>query len=552
MHPATQASASSPGHGFPTREEAVISALLVDRAARHPDKVFLAYEDGSEWTYRETLEESWRAAAALAGMGVGRGDTVSVLLPAGAALMRVWLGAATIGAVFAPLNLAARGRFLEHTLNVAGAAVLVVHAGLADRLVGLQLPALQTVVVVGQVDGIELLWPVRSLDDVMAGARTEAPAVGEPVQPWDDAVLIYTSGTTGPSKGVLCSYAALWMFNRNFVWPDVGEDDRFLQALPMFHMAGVGCTYAMLVRAGSVALLPAFDAKRFWQDVTRFGATTSAILHAMVSFLLSAPPGPEDADNPLRVAYMGPLSQVEEFSRRFGVDVYTAFGMTEVPVPIRSGLNPTNERSCGTAVDPTAFELVIADEHGIPVPAGQPGELLVRHRLPWVMNSGYRGMPEATSKAWAHGWFHTGDQFIEDSDGSFYFVDRVKDAIRRRGENISSFEVEQDALAHPEVEEVAAVAVPNPDVAAGTGDEEVKVVVVRSKGSNLTPEALTQYLIERVPRHWVPRFIEFASELPRTPSFKVKKAELRAAGITATTWDRERAGVVLKRDRLAL
>jgi crotonobetaine/carnitine-CoA ligase len=155
-------------------------------------------------------------------------------------------------------------------------------------------------------------------------------------------------------------------------------------------------------------------------------------------------------------------------------------------------------------------------------------------------------------QAWAHGWFHTGDQFIEDSEGNFYFVDRVKDAIRRRGENISSFEVEQDALAHPEVEEVAAVAVPNPDVAEGTGDEEVKVVVVRTKGSTLTPEALTEYLIERVPRHWVPRFIEFASELPRTPSFKVKKAELRAAGITATTWDRERAGVVLKRDRLAL
>jgi len=243
---------------------------------------------------------------------------------------------------------------------------------------------------------------------------------------------------------------------------------------------------------------------------------------------------------------------VEEFSRRFGVDVYTAFGMTEVPVPIRSGLNPTNERSCGKAVDPETFELMVADEHGIPVPSGQPGELLVRHRFPWVMNSGYRAMPEATMHAWAHGWFHTGDQFIEDSEGNFYFVDRVKDAIRRRGENISSFEVEQDALAHPEVEEVAAVAVPNPDVAAGTGDEEVKVVVVRSEGSSLTPGALTEYLVQRMPRHWVPRFIEFASELPRTPSFKVKKAELRAAGITDTTWDRERAGVVLKRDRLAL
>jgi len=550
MSSATQEPGGTAGNEFPTREQAVISALLIDRAAQYGDKVFLAYQDGSAWTYQETLAESWRAANALRALGVGRGEPVSVFMPAGAALMRVWLGAATLGAVFAPLNLAARGRYLEHTLNVAGAGVLVVHAGLADRLVGLDVPALHTVVIVGDLDDVELPWPVYSLDNVIAGAGAEPPAAGDPVEPWDDAVLIYTSGTTGPSKGVVCSYAALWMFNRNFVWPDVGEDDRFLQALPMFHMAGVGCTYGMLVRGGSVALLPAFDAKRFWQDVTRFGATASCILHAMVSFLLGQPPGPDDADNPLRVVYMGPLSHVADFSQRFGVDVYTAFGMTEVPVPIRSELNPTDERSCGKAVDPDTFEVMVADEHGIAVAAGQPGELLVRHRLPWVMNSGYRAMPEATSNAWAHGWFHTGDQFIEDSEGNFYFVDRVKDAIRRRGENISSFEVEQDTLGHPEIEEVAAVAVPNPDVAAGTGDEEVKVVVVRSEGSSLTPEALTAYLVERMPRHWVPRFIEFGGELPRTPSFKVKKSELRAAGITETTWDRERAGVVLKRDRL--
>jgi crotonobetaine/carnitine-CoA ligase len=551
MHPVTRSPVGIAGHEFPTREECVLPALLVDRAARYEDKVFLAYEDGSEWTYRETLDESFRAANALHHLGVGRSDTVSVFLLASPALMRVWLGAATLGAVFAPLNLAARGRFLEHTLNIAGAKVLVVHASLADRLVGLELPALETVVVVGQLEDVELPWSVVSLDDVIAQTGTEQPAVGQAVEPWDDAVLIYTSGTTGPSKGVVCSYAAMWMFNRNFVWPDVGEDDRFLQALPMFHMAGVGCTYAMLVRGGSVALLPAFDAKRFWQDVKHFEATTSCVLHAMVSFLLKQPHRPEDAENPLRVVYMGPLSHVGEFSQRFGVDVYTAFGMTEVPVPIRSGLNPTDERSCGKAVDPGAFEVMVADERGVRVPAGQPGELLVRHRLPWVMNSGYRGMPEATLKAWAQGWFHTGDQFIEDSDGSFFFVDRVKDAIRRRGENISSFEVEQEALAHPEVEQVAAVAVPNPDVAAGTGDEEVKVVVVLSEGSTLTPEALTEYLVERVPRHWIPRFIEFAAELPRTPSFKVKKADLRAAGITDATWDRERAGIVLKRERLA-
>src|SRR5882672_10199109 len=186
MSTATEAPGGTVGHEFPTREQAVISAVLIDRAARYEDKVFLAYQDGSEWTYRETLAESWRAANALRGLGVGRGDAVSVLLPAGAALMRVWLGAATIGAVFAPLNLAARGRFLEHTLNIAGAGVLVVHASLADRLVGLEVPALQTVVVVGQVDGVELAWPVRSLDDVIAGARNEPPALSEPVQPWDD------------------------------------------------------------------------------------------------------------------------------------------------------------------------------------------------------------------------------------------------------------------------------------------------------------------------------------------------------------------------------
>ena len=552
MYEADPAPAGISRHGFPSREEVVIPALLVDRAERYADKVFLAFEDGSGWSYRDTLEESWRAANALRSLGVGRGDTVSVLMPAGPALMRVWLGAATLGAVFAPLNLAARGRFLQHTLKVAGAGVLVVHAGLAHRLTGLDVPALETVVAVGQLDDIELPWRLLSFDDVIAAAPADPPVLGAPVEPWDDAVLIYTSGTTGPSKGVVCSYAALWMFHRNFVWTDVGEDDRFLQALPMFHMAGVGCTYAMLVRGGSVALLSAFEAKRFWHDVTRFGATTSCVLHAMVSFLLGQPPAPEDADNPLRVVYMGPLSHVEEFSGRFGVDVYTAFGMTEVPVPIRSELNPANERSCGKAIDPSNFEVIVADENGIRMSPGEPGELLARHRLPWVMNSGYREMPEATAKAWAHGWFHTGDQFIEDAEGNFYFVDRVKDAIRRRGENISSFEVEQDLLAHPEVEDVAAIAVPNPDVAAGTGDEEVKVVVVRSEGSSLTPEALTMYLVERMPRHWVPRFIEFVSELPRTPSFKVKKAELRAAGITRSTWDRERAGVVLKRDRLAL
>jgi crotonobetaine/carnitine-CoA ligase len=536
--------------GFPTRAQCVIPDLLAERAATHPDKTYLAFADESAWSYRDTLLESWRGAHALQSLGVGFGDMVSVFAPAGTDLMRVWFGAALLGAVYAPLNLAARGTFLEHTLNLAGARSLVVHAGLVDRLARLELGQLETVVLIGSYDGPELPWRTVALADLVAQAPAGPPECPRAVEPWDPAVLIYTSGTTGPSKAVISSSASLWLFDRNFVWPGVGADDRFLQALPMFHMSGVGATYSMLRRGGSVALLPGFDAKSFWTDVRRFGATVTCILHAMVSYLLKQPARDDDLDNPLRIAYMGPLSHVEEFSTRFGVGVYTAFGMTEVPVPIRSELNPRDWRSCGRAIDPDAYEVRIVDEHDVPVPPGQPGELVVRHSLPWVMNSGYHRMPEATARAWANGWFHTGDQFMADEAGSFYFVDRVKDAIRRRGENISSFEVEAEVLSHPAVEEVAAVAVPNPDVGTATGDEEVKIVVVLVPGQQLTHEQLTEYLVERAPRHWVPRFVEFATELPKTPSFKVKKAELRAAGVTAATWDRERAGIVLKRERL--
>jgi crotonobetaine/carnitine-CoA ligase len=535
---------------FPARAECVIGALLADRAARTPDKQYLAFADESTWSYQETLRESWRAAHALRGLDVGFGEIVSVFAPAGPDLMRVWLGAAELGAVYAPLNLAARGTFLEHTLNLAGARSLIVHAGLVDRLAGLELERLEQVVLIGDYDGPDLPWPTVRLADLLARAPDGPPPPERDVEPWDPAVLIYTSGTTGPSKAVISSYASLWLFDRNFVWPDVGADDCFLQALPLFHMSGVGATYSMLRRGGSVALLPSFQAKTFWTDVRRFGATVTCILHAMVSYLLKQAPLDDDRANPLRLAYMGPLSHVEEFSDRFGVDVYTAFGMTEVPVPIRSELNPRDERSCGRAIDPGTYEVRVVDEHDIPVPAGQPGELIVRHTLPWVMNSGYHGMPEATARAWINGWFHTGDQFVVEEDGCFYFVDRVKDSIRRRGENISSFEVEAEVVSHPAVEEVAAVAIPNPDVGVSTGDEEVKVIVVLASGVELTHVELTEYLVARMPRHWVPRFVEFATELPKTPSFKVKKAVLRAAGVTPATWDRERAGIVLKRERL--
>src|SRR5204862_7474266 len=213
-------------------------------------------------------------------------------------------------------------------------------------------------------------------------------------------------------------------------------------------------------------------------------------IHGMVTFLLNQPESAGDVDNPLRVVYMGPISHGKEFARRFGVSLYTAFGMTEVPVPIVSDLNPEDERSCGRAVDPVHYELRLVDENDLPVPPGTPGELIARHTLPWTINSGYKNMPEATADAWRHGWFHTGDQFTQDEQGNFYFLDRIKDVIRRRGENISSFEVETEVLTHALVKDVAAIAVANPDVHQAAGDEEVKVCVVLEPGAELEPADL--------------------------------------------------------------
>jgi crotonobetaine/carnitine-CoA ligase len=247
---------------------------------------------------------------------------------------------------------------------------------------------------------------------------------------------------------------------------------------------------------------------------------------------------------------MGPLLRAKEFAERYGVSLYTAYGMSEVPVPIVSGLNPEDERSCGRAANPDHYELRLVDEHDVPVPVGTPGELIARHSLPWMINSGYKNMPEATANAWRNGWFHTGDQFIQDETGNFFFLDRMKDVIRRRGENISSFEVEAEVTSHPLVKEAAAIAVKNPSVDDDVEDEEVMIVVVLEDGATLDPVELVDYLSKRMPRHWVPRFVEFTDALPRTDSHKLKKADLREAGVTATTWDREQAGIVYRREVL--
>jgi crotonobetaine/carnitine-CoA ligase len=265
----------------------------------------------------------------------------------------------------------------------------------------------------------------------------------------------------------------------------------------------------------------------------------------MVPFLLKLPPGPGDRDHTLKKVVLVPLSDdAQAFADRFGVDVYTTFNMTETSWPLVSERNPAARGTCGRPRP--GVEARIVDDNDCEVAPGAAGELILRTDTPWAMNHGYHNNPEATARAWRNGWFHTGDAFRRDEDGNFFFVDRLKDAIRRRGENISSFEVEAELMAHPAVREAAAVAVPSEH-----GEDEVLAVVAPVAGGSVDPAELLGFLVPRMPHFMVPRYVRVLAELPKTPTQKVQKNLLRADGVTPDTWDREAAGIRVRRERLA-
>jgi carnitine-CoA ligase len=292
----------------------------------------------------------------------------------------------------------------------------------------------------------------------------------------------------------------------------------------------------------SIAVMDRFNTATFWDVVRQTGATHATILGAMGHFLSSDPERPDDANQPLRKVILGPVTaSTPDFARRFGVEVVTIFNMTETSVPIISAPGPTDPGVLGR---PRAgVEIRVVDAHDREVPTGQPGELIVRADRPWSMNSGYSNAPEATAAAWRNGWFHTGDMVRRSTAGDVYFVDRKKDSIRRRGENISSIELEAELMDFGPVADAAAVGVPS-DVS----EDDVLAVLVARPGETVDPVDLIEFLRTRLPHYMVPRYIRVVDDLPRTPSNKIEKFKLRAEGITPDTWDRERAGIRVKRD----
>jgi crotonobetaine/carnitine-CoA ligase len=527
---------------MPSREECVVPCLLERHASERPDDVFVRFQSGEQWSYRETLDQTQRTAAALRTLGLAAGERLLVWLPNGADMLRAWFGASWLGATLVPINTSYRGRLLHHVVSQSGARLMIAHAALAGRLPETGATQLERVVVRGgavpdAAAGIEFVGSESLESNAHIGAA-------HPVERWDVMMVIYTSGTTGPSKGVLTPYLQQYVVGRvsfGYLTPA----DRMLVNLPMFHIGGPTAVIGALSAGASIALFESFRTQSFWHDIRSTGSTAiSGLLGAMISFLLKNPPQADDADNPLRRVVLSPLTpQTVRLARRYRFDYFSGFNMTELSVPLVTDLDSTAFASCGRPR--SGVECRVVDEHDIELPPGQVGELIVRTDLPWAMNVGYQGMPETTAQAWRNGWFHTGDLMSRDEHGNFYFVDRQKDAIRRRGENISSIEVETEVDEFPPVGEVAAIAVPSEH-----GEDEVMVVVAPKPGMQVDPAELISFLLPRMAHFMVPRYVRVLPELPKTPTNKIRKADLRREGRTPDTWDRDAAGIHLKRERL--
>ncbi|WP_134324769.1 AMP-binding protein [Cumulibacter soli] len=529
---------------MPNYDHRTLSFAFERALADRPDAVSTVFA-GREWTFRQSYDEAARLYGGMRNLGAGSAEPIALQLDNSADMQHAWIGLGLGGAIQVPVNTAHRGDFLSHVLNDSGAKIAIAEDRYVERyeLVADDLQHLRTLVVRGDVraaDGLRSRLNVVSLQDVLASDAVN-------FQPNDPASLMaymYTSGTTGPSKGVEVTHVHAYTYSSREDSADtLTPEDRVLVTLPMFHLAGqwAGC-YGAIIHQCACYIEPGFSASGFWPQVREYGITSTSLLGAMAEILQQQPRRDDDADNPLRVAGMSPLaSDVYTFAERFGIEIGTAYGMSEIGAVMRANWSEIKPGGAGTARP--GYELRIARPDGSAVATNEVGELWVRSADPRMMMRGYHGLPQKTAETIVDGWVHTGDAFRQDEDGHYYFVDRMKDALRRRGENISSFEVEKAINAHPQVLESAVVAAPSE-----FAEDEIKAVIIAREGEQIDLVELTKFLAERMPYFMVPRYIQLADSLPRTPTQKIQKHMLRTEGVTEQTWDREAAGIRVTRD----
>lgn len=521
--------------------ERTIPCMLEQAASAYGDKRLVTLGEAS-WTYAETRSVAARAAWKLQHeFGLQHGDTVCLMLRNRIEFLELLLGAAWLGVISAPLNVAAKGEQLQHMLANSDARVVVCEADLVSRVEDAAGSAALRLVTVGEREDSSTS-PKR--EHWILGERGgELPAAD--VAPSDPFAILYTSGTTGVSKGVLCPHAQYyWWAEHNIDLLELVSDDILLTTLPMFHTNALSALWQAVRAGASIVYEARFSASGFKSSILRSGATVTFLLGAMVPILLTTREAADDALTTLdRVLSPGvPEDVLRSFSRRFGVRVIDGFASTESNFVIGSRAGERRSGWMGT-VRP-GFEARVANEYDAEVPDGTPGELLLRANSPYAFSLGYHKMPDATLDAWRNLWVHTGDRVIRDASGYYKFVDRLKDVIRRRGENISSFEVENALLTHPALESAAVI-----PVASELAEDEVMAVVIAKPNVSISPAELLDHVQQQLAYFAVPRYIEFVSEFPLTENGKVKKFQLRERGVTERTWDREAAGYQLQRDR---
>jgi crotonobetaine/carnitine-CoA ligase len=481
-------------------------------------------------------------AGALRRAGVETGTHVAPMLPNIFDGHRTLLALGWLRAVEVPINTAYTGSMLRYALDLADVTVLVTVGEYLPRVEAIapDLTKLTTIVVLdASSTAAQLPFRMIDRDDLLTGATPATDLTGPHY--WDLAALLFTSGTTGPSKAVRTPWGLIHQFWGWVPEDTVGPGEGLFCALPLFHNSGRGGFNYTLTRGARFVIRDKFSATRVWDDTRRTDCVALALVGPLTSLLYSAPPRPDDADNPVKHVILGPMiPEMEDFEARFGVRVCISYGQTEIGCPIATGWDHGPWANCGRVRQGHPWpEVRIVDEHDEPVGPGVVGEMIVRTSEPWCLNVGYHNMPEQTAEAWRNGWFHTGDALKYDEEGQYYFVDRVRDAIRRRGENISSFEVENFVCEYPDVLECAAIGITTPH-----GDHEVMVAVVVVDEGRFDPVALIEFLVPRMPRFMLPRYVQIVADLPRSEaSARVRKQALRAQGVTERTWDREAAGV---------
>nr|WP_280295708.1 AMP-binding protein [Nocardia abscessus] len=517
-------------------ETVSLPGLVRQRAESMGDDVALAVvEQDRRYTWSDLHQRSSAWSAMLARLGITKGDVVATMLSAGDQAAVSWIGTAGLGALETPLNHAYKGDWLRRVLSTIGPKAIVID----ERFCAVWEPLLG-----------ELTVPVLISDGVSRqGFLSAADLLGDSTQSvpmidgglGDPACVILTSGTTGRSKGVVVPWGRCAGTLPLAEALDPDGDGTYYNPFPTFHWSARGPVYRAAARGTSLVTRQGFKTSAWLDDVRRFGCTDTLLIGAMMSFLMASAPLPDDADNPIRACVGGPVPPfIEEFAARFGIDrVVATYGMSEIVnvflTPPGTSVSAQTYQSCGKEA---GFPVRLMRDEDTVAEVDEIGELQVGGDRS-ALNLGYLNDPEATAQAWTQdGWFKTGDLFRRDADGYYYFVDRLKDSLRRRGENISSTEVEEIALQHPAVEECAVVAVPSE-----WSEDEVMIFVVVAEGAGVSPKELTEFMAERVPAFAVPRFVEFVDELPKTPSLKIQKAVLRSRGRGPETWDRSRDAV---------